>query len=45
MLGIGGLKPMTVDPDWTTILGHVQTMVVLVFLILGYVTQFIAGFR
>lgn len=36
---------MTVDPDWTTILGHVQTVIVLVFLILGYVTQFIAGFR
>lgn len=45
MLGIGGLKPMTVDSDWTTVLGHVQTLIILVFLILGYVMQFITGFR
>lgn len=44
-LGVAGLKPMTIDADWTTILGHVQTFVVLVFLILGYVLQFICGFR
>lgn len=45
MLSIAGLKPMSIDPDWTTILGHVQTILVLVFLILGYVTQFVFGYR
>ncbi|XP_063704189.1 uncharacterized protein LOC134833700 [Culicoides brevitarsis] len=45
ILSFVGLKPMTIDADWYSWLGHVQTFLILTFLILGYVLQFVTGFR
>lgn len=36
---------MTIDSDLYSWLGHVQTLLILKFLILGYVLQFVCGFR
>uniref|UniRef100_A0A336KLD4 CSON004645 protein n=1 Tax=Culicoides sonorensis TaxID=179676 RepID=A0A336KLD4_CULSO len=45
ILSFAGLKPMTIDSDWYSWLGHIQTFFILSFLILGYVLQFVTGFR
>jgi hypothetical protein len=44
-LSLAGLKPMSVDPDWKTLFGHLVTMIVLALLIIGYCLQYLSGFR
>lgn len=46
VLGLVGLRPMTVDaPDWSAWIGHIQTLIVFVFLFIGYILEYLASFR
>ncbi|XP_058466926.1 uncharacterized protein LOC131439654 [Malaya genurostris] len=45
ILGLVGLRPNAVDVDLSTLLGHLQSIIVLVLLIGGYTLQYMSGFR
>lgn len=46
VLGLVGLRPMPVDaPDWSAWIGHIQTLIVIVLLMIGYILEFLASFR
>ncbi|XP_053686147.1 uncharacterized protein LOC128735688 [Sabethes cyaneus] len=45
ILGLVGLRPNAVDVDLGTLLGHLQSIMVLVLLLGGYVLQYLSGFR
>ncbi|XP_065079356.1 uncharacterized protein GrlHz [Ochlerotatus camptorhynchus] len=45
ILGLVGLRPNAVDVDLCTLLGHLQSIMVLMLLLAGYVLQYLSGFR
>lgn len=45
ILSFVGLRPNAVDVDLCTLLGHLQTIMVLALLLVGYVLQYLSGFR
>ncbi|XP_021705968.1 uncharacterized protein LOC5565490 [Aedes aegypti] len=45
ILGLVGLRPNAVDVDLCTLLGHLQSIMVLTLLLAGYVLQYLSGFR
>lgn len=45
ILGLVGLRPNAVDVDLCTMLGHLQSILVLMLLLAGYVLQYLSGFR
>ncbi|XP_062698132.1 uncharacterized protein LOC109414804 isoform X2 [Aedes albopictus] len=45
ILGLIGLRPNAVDVDLCTLLGHLQSIMVLMLLLAGYVLQYLSGFR
>ncbi|XP_055621557.1 uncharacterized protein LOC129765355 isoform X2 [Toxorhynchites rutilus septentrionalis] len=45
ILGLAGLRPSTTEVGCCSLLGHLQSIMVLALLVIGYVLQYLAGFR